>query len=400
MKTERLFDEDAYLRQFEAQVVERRGIQGKQGVILDRTLFYPTSGGQPHDEGVLDSMRVIDVYEDGETIVHVLEGMIGDVDRIRGEIDWSRRFDHMQQHTGQHILSQAFVRSVGAETVGFHLGIESSTIDLDVAILSPDDFIKTESMANGIVFENREVIIRQVPSDKLHTVPLRKRPREEGRIRVVEVEEFDWSACCGTHVRRTGDVGLLKIVRWERYKGGTRVTFLCGWRALEDYEKKTDILKEVCRVMTVGQEDVLTTLFRWKEEKHEAIKKVRSMLDVVLESEAKNLVDKAELVGPYKMVLVLFENRDSEEVQNLVKKLSKADGVVALVGLKSGRGYLYLGRSPSVEIDARSLVMEACREMDGKGGGSPIMAQGSFREASRVEEALEKAKNLVLQAVS
>ena len=395
MKTIRLFDEDTYLKEFEARIVSRSENQGKQGIVLDQTLFYPTSGGQPADRGVLGDVPVVDVFEEGETIVHVLNGKIENESRVRGEIDWDRRIDHMQQHTGQHILSQAFVHTADARTVGFHLGEESSTIDLRDIEASEDLIRRTESLSNGIVLEGRDVVVRQVPQDRIHTIPFRKRPKAEGPVRVVEVEDFDYSGCCGTHVRKTSEVGIIKVIRWERYKGGARITFLCGWRALEDYQKKTVTLREICRNMTVGEGDVLSAVVRWKEEKKEAVRRIRSLLDESLENEAIRLKEKAETIGSVRVIRTCFKDRDPGEVQNLVKKLSRLEGVVALIGLKRERAYIFFGRSPSVEADMKRLMEEACREMDGKGGGSPAMAQGSSKEISKLEAALDRAMSFI-----
>ncbi len=252
-----------------------------------------------------------------------------------------------------------------------------------------------ERTANGVVFKNREILVRYVSPDEIVAIPLRKEPEVEGTVRVVEVEGFDWSCCCGTHVRRTGELGLIKVIRWERYKGGTRVAFLCGERTLRDYQQKTETLGGVCRSLTAGGEEVVGILGRWQEEKKAAAKRIRSLLDEVLENEAEKLVEKAEPVGPYRVVSVLFENRDPEEAQNLVKKLCRTEGIVTLVGVKGERGHLYFGRSPSVELNVGSLMQEACREVGGKGGGSPSMAQGGTQDDSNVEEVLQRARTFL-----
>jgi len=399
MNTIRLFEEDPYMRTFEANVTLLKDFDGLQGVILDRTCFYPTSGGQPHDRGELEGIPVVDVVEEGETIVHVLDGSIQEVKTVRGEIDWERRFGHMQQHTGQHVLSQAFVQAAEAETIGFHLGEERSTLDLNRADISAEVIAQTEQFANRIVFEDREVLIRHVPFDQRHTVPLRKPPKEEDDLRVVEIQGFDFSGCCGTHVRRTGEVGMIKVVRWERYKGGTRVTFLCGERALRDYQKKTDVLRDVCQTMTAGEDDVPAMVLRWKEEKKAAARRIKSLLEETLKIEALQLLDESEPIGTYKLITRLFENRDPGEVQSLVGHLVRHEGIVALIGLKEKRAHLYFGRSSSVEVDVRPWMEEACRIVQGRGGGSPSMARGSGEAVSKIEEAIQRVRTLCVQAM-
>jgi len=395
MKTERLFDKDPYKREFTARVIGKRDAGENQEIVLERTLFYPTSGGQPADRGVLGGVPVVDVFEEGERIVHVTNGKVPDGERVEGSIDWDRRFDHMQQHTGQHILSQAFVLSASAKTVGFHLGSEASSIDLDVADLSAERIAQTESIANGVVFENRDVVLHEVPFEKIASIPLRKPTQRESTVRVVEVSGFDWSGCCGTHVKRTGDVGLIKVVRWERYKGGTRVTFLCGWRALRDYQGKLETVKEVCRVMTSGESEVLETLVRWQQEKKATTKKLRFLTDALLENEAKNLMENAEHRDSYTLVSTVFQDREAEEIQGLLKKLIRFENVVALIGLKKERGYLFFGRSQSLSLDMKRLVDRAGEVMGAVGGGSEVIAQASSEEVSQVEVALEKARHLL-----
>ena len=399
MKTERLFEEDPYMRTFEAQVTMVKDFDGRQGVILDRTGFYPTSGGQPHDTGKLEGISVVDVVEEGEIIVHVLDGSIQTEETVRGEIDWERRFGHMQQHTGQHVLSQAFVQAAEAETIGFHLGEERSTLDLSRADISAEVIDQTEQIANRIVFEDREVLIRHVPFDQRHTVPLRKPPKEEDDLRVVEIQGFDFSGCCGTHVKRTGEVGMTKVVRWERYKGGTRVTFLCGERALKDYQKKTDVLRDVCQTMTAGEYDVPAMVLRWKEEKKAAARRIKFLLEETLKFEAQQIREESESTGPVKLVARVFENRDPGEVQSLVGQLVRLEDIVVLIGLRDERAHLYFGRSSSVEVDVRPWMEEACRIVQGRGGGSPSMARGSGAAPSKIEEAIQKARTLCIQAM-
>ena len=196
MRTERLFDSDPYLVEFEARVVATRAFPKRHGVVLNRTLFYPAAGGQPADRGRLNGVDVVDVVEERGMVVHVLRGKLGEGRCVHGEIDWDRRFDHMQQHTGQHILSQAFLRVADAKTVSFHLGTGGSTIDLDRSGLTPDVIRGVEREANGVVFENRGVLSRVVSPHEIETIPLRRQPGLEGAVRVVEVEGFDWVCCC------------------------------------------------------------------------------------------------------------------------------------------------------------------------------------------------------------
>jgi alanyl-tRNA synthetase len=253
--TERLYFEDARKTEFEARVVERLALEGSPGVVLDRTCFYPESGGQPWDLGTLGGARVLRVVEDGEAIVHVLEREApGDV--LRGTIDWPRRFDHMQQHTGQHVLSQAFLEAAAGETRSFHLGPEVSTLEIGLAAASDDLVDRVERRANEVVCEDREIRTFFVPAERIGEVPLRRPPKVQGTIRVVEVRGFDVSACGGTHVGRTGEIGMIKIVGWERIRGNHRFVFVCGGRALAAFEVRARVVRDLVARFNVAPAEI------------------------------------------------------------------------------------------------------------------------------------------------
>ena len=232
--TRRLYYTEPDRQTFEATVAACVAEGGRFHVTLDATAFYPTSGGQPFDTGVLGGVKVVDVVDrddDDEEVVHVVEGPLDPGSRVEGAIDWDRRFDHMQQHTGQHILSAAFDRLLDAPTVSFHLGTDGATIDVAREV-APPAIAKAEAEANRIVWDNRPVSIRFVDADEAARLPLRKEPAREGTLRLVEISDFDLSACGGTHVSRTGAIGMIAVTNAERFRGGSRLTFVCGARAL------------------------------------------------------------------------------------------------------------------------------------------------------------------------
>lgn len=265
--TERLYYTDAYLRTFTSCVVAfalNGTWGGRPGVTLDRTAFYPTSGGQPHDTGTLGGAAVVDVVEVNGSIVHIVGGLDGVPPassalavgaEVEGTVDWERRFDHMQQHTGQHVLSAVFARELGAETVSVHLD-GSSTLDLAISSLEPEAARRVEDAANRIVFENRPVTVRFVSEAEAAQLGLRRPPQRSGTIRVVEVLDCDRSACGGTHVRSTGEIGPIVLRRWERTKGQIRVEFLAGRRAIDDYRWKHALITEWSGRLTVGERDL------------------------------------------------------------------------------------------------------------------------------------------------
>jgi alanyl-tRNA synthetase len=307
MTTERLFDRDSYQSAFQASVLHVTGDPAHPKVVLDRTLFFPRSGGQEADRGWIDSVPVVDVYEEGEAIAHVLEGPLVPHGPIEGRIDWGRRFDQMQQHTGQHMLSQAFWRLGQEKTVGFHLGEKDSTIDLEIKDLDTGHVTQVEDAVNRVVFENRNVIVKEIPYDALDMSMFRKKPAERPLVRVVEVEGYDSSGCCGTHVRRTGEVGLVKIQRWERYKGNVRVVFVCGQRALQDYRKRMGVLNQICRTLTAGEEEIQKRLDNLLDEHQSAGKRLKTLSRDLVVYESGEWAKAGTPVGPYQ----LFRDRKS-----------------------------------------------------------------------------------------
>jgi len=248
--TERLYYTDAEMLAFDARVTESANTGGQPSVVLDRTAFYPTSGGQPFDTGTLGQALVVDVIDDGERIVHVLSMPLEPGTLVHGVIDPVRRRDHMQQHTGQHVLSAAFDRLFGSQTVSFHLGAEACTIDLAKA-LPAADVERAVDEANRVVWEDRPVVVRFASADEARAAGLRKESQREGELRLVEVADFDLSACGGTHVARTGAIGIIAVTGTEKVKGGLRVSFVCGRRALDQLRLLRDAVSGSLRALSV-----------------------------------------------------------------------------------------------------------------------------------------------------
>jgi alanyl-tRNA synthetase len=253
--TKRLYYTDCYLREFEAQIVAAEQTQRGFRVVLEQTAFYPESGGQPSDRGTLEGFQVLDVTDEGEAVVHWLDGKLAP-GRVKGLVDWTRRFDHMQQHTGQHVLSAAFERTGHYRTVSFHLGAEVSSIDLDSDRLAERQLEEAEDVANRVAFEDRPVRISFRPAEEANRLELRKPTEREGDVRLIEIEGFDLSACGGTHVSRTGAIGIIAVRRFERMKGLTRVEFLCGRRALLAARRDYRLLTESARLFSGATADL------------------------------------------------------------------------------------------------------------------------------------------------
>jgi len=390
----RLYYADAYLRAFDARVIERLTWDGRPAVVLERTAFYPTSGGQPNDTGSLDGVQVVDVVEreaDG-AVVHILADELPG-DTVHGEINWVRRFDHMQQHTGQHILSQAFTIALEADTVGFHLGGEVSTIDLNRAPLSEDQLNQVEGLANEVVFSNKLVDARFVDRRELEKLPLRKPPQVTGPIRIVEVAGFDWSPCGGTHCQRTGEVGIIKVVRAERRGAETRVHFLCGERALADYRRKNRLVLDLAARFSVGDWELADAVERLSEEARTYHKQVRALQEQLLDYEAAALIAGAEKLAGAWVVRRTYTDRSVDEIRHLAQRLTAEPGVIALLGQGSAgeKVQLVFARSADLTYDMNALLRAACQVIGGSGGGRPNFAQGGGPDGARVEEALTVA---------
>jgi alanyl-tRNA synthetase len=398
-ETQRGFETDPYQKEFEALIVQTSALPQGQGVRLDRTLFYPEGGGQPADHGTLNGAAVVGVMERDGAIVHEVEGSsFRPGEKVRGILDWERRFDHMQQHSGQHLLSQAFVRILTADTTSFHLGSEEATIDVHAADLTEESVVRVENEANGIVFENREVRIVCRSADDLDDVPLRKRPDLVGEVRLVEILDYDWSLCCGTHVRHTGEIGLIKILQWENYKGGTRVHFACGGRALRSFQSKSSLLKSLSRSLTAGEGEIAGIVAKWKEERKIAEKRIETLLDKALDLEVRDLLLSARPVGKCRLVSVLFQDRDPREAQALARKTAQSANTIVIVGTVQDRATVFFARSSDVGVDMRSLQKASAEVMNGKGGGSANWAQVSSEKKESVEEGMSRAEEQIPKA--
>lgn len=402
--TQRLYYGDSYLQAFEAHVVKSLQWEGRPAVVLDRTAFYPTGGGQPHDTGALDDIRVIEVVEreaDG-AVIHVLAGPL-EAEDVKGQIDWERRFDLMQQHTGQHILSAAFVEQIGANTVSFHLSSDYATIDLDRAPLSASDLAQTEALANAVVFENRPSVARFVSDDQVSTLTLRKPLTHTGPARIVEIPDFDRSACGGTHVRATGEIGLIKLIRSERRGSETRVEFLCGGRALADYRAKNALVMGLAQEFTVGYWELDDMVHRLAGDLKEARRELRRTRDELLDAEASALWHQATQLEDIRLVQAHMVGRALDDLKHLAQRLASHHKTVALLATEGETGeksYFTFARSDDLDANMGTLVREACKLIGGRGGGRPAFAQGGGPQGNQVAQALDQAVQSVASSLT
>jgi alanyl-tRNA synthetase len=392
----RLYYTDSYSTTFDATIIERATYEDKPAVVLGDSFFYPTSGGQPHDTGTLNGISVIDVVvreEDG-AVLHVLEKTPPDSDQVTGAIHWARRFDHMQHHTGQHILSQAFITVADAETISFHLSPDSVTIDLNRADLTAEQVDQAEALANRIVTENRPVRFFYPSEDEIATLKLRKVPDVAGKLRIVNISEFDATACGGTHVAHTGEIGLIKVLKTERRGDTTRVEFRCGGRAFYDYQQKHAILNALATELTTGYDQVLAIVTKLRDENKAYLRELRMLRALVLEHEAEHLWQNADRAQGYALIVQAFEDRDLGEVRNLIQKLVAHPATVVLCGIPGEKALLIVARSEDLPYDMVDVLMNGLAVWGiERGGGRPSFAQGGGVKANlaQVETALQAA---------
>jgi len=394
--TDRLYYADSYLTSFTARVVERLEVDGHPAVILDRTAFYPEGGGQPADRGRLGPVDVVDAQareDDPRAVLHLLAQPLPD-DEVTGAVDWPRRFDLMQQHTGQHILSQAFVQTSGAETLAFHLSDDARdgtlTIDLNRAGLPAAPIDVAEDLANQVVYENRPVRARFVAEAELALLPLRKPPVVNASVRVVEIEDFDWSACGGTHVARTGEVGQIKIIKIDRRGPATRVEFRCGRRALIDYRRKNEMVNRVAADLSIGYGELDQAAARLVADNKSLRKQLEDAQARLLEFEARDLLSDLRARDGYAVALRAWRDRDMATLRRLAKQTIARPGTLALFGSSGEKPTLVFARSGDLAFDVNALVRGAAARLNGKGGGAPDFAQAGGPPASdeQVREAL------------
>jgi alanyl-tRNA synthetase len=377
--TTRLYYTDPMLTSFEATVVGSEAVDDRPALILDQTAFYPTSGGQPHDTGRLGGAAVVDVVDRDDVVAHVIgEGASITVgQKVRGEVDWARRFDHMQQHTGQHILSAAFDRQHGVPTVSFHLGAESSTIDL-ARDVSAGEIAAAELEANRVVWDDRPVLIEFASEREASRLPLRKEPVRGGMLRLVEVSDFDLSACGGTHVPRTGMVGIIAVAGWERFKGGTRVAFVCGQRALAGYNRLRDITSASVRLLSVSADELPATIERLQREAKDHVREMRRLQAGAADVRAERLRALAESVGDFRVVLSVEEGTDAGGLKALAQAVASGPGVVVLLVGGGQPAPVVCARSADAPFDAAEWMSRAITNLGGRGGGRPELAQGGL----------------------
>jgi alanyl-tRNA synthetase len=392
--TDRLYHRNAYATEFHAEVTAVETTDNRTGVVLSRTAFYPASGGQPFDMGTLGEARVVDVLdrEDG-TILHVVEGPVP-AGRVTGRVEWGRRFDHMQQHTGQHVLSAAFDRLFGVETLSFHLGTASATIDL-VREVSAVEIAAAEDVANQVVWEDRPVNVSFVAAADAAALPLRRDPARPGPLRVVEVKDFDVSACGGTHVARTGAIGIIATDGVERVRGGSRVEFRCGGRALGMHRVLREAVAGAVGLVSGAAGDLPRSIERLQDENRDLRRRARDLEARLTAYEADALAAQATEVGALRIVVRALERLEVNGLKAVAQAVAARPGYAAILCTTCSPVSIAIASGDPGVLNAAVLLKALTARFGGKGGGRPELAQGGGLDAAPAQ--ISEAVRLILE---
>jgi alanyl-tRNA synthetase len=391
----KLFYQDPYIKSFSAKVVtQRKDENGNYYIILEQTAFYPTGGGQPYDVGTIENIKVLNVEEVEGEVRHYLETELEEVNGVvHGVIDWERRFDHMQQHSGQHILSAAFEQLFGYKTVGFHLGNETLTIDLETENLLESEALRAEELSNQIIIENRPIETRWVTEEELVNYNLRKETKVKEDIRLVIIPNFDYNGCGGTHPRATGEVQAIKILDWERQKKKIRVQFVCGNRVMKQLSQKHKVLMELTKLLNAPEAEMQQAVIRLLENGKTVEKELEQTLETILHYEANCLLDKMD----GKIVSKVFQNRSIQELQKLARIIiaKEEEAIVCFVSHNENRLQLVCASGPAKNISMKKVMSHALPIINGKGGGSDSFVQGGGEALISGEQMLQHLLNLI-----
>lgn len=376
--TKKLYIDNPYLKETNATIIDKSSNDDNFLIKLDRTLFFPNlSGGQPKDLGSIGDKRVIDVYEENDDIIHVLEENIEE-SKVSISIDWENRFDLMQQHTGQHILSAAFENLFNAETVGFYIGEKYITIDVDILNIDENTILQIEVLANKIIQSNFKVISKVLERDNIRDLDISKISEDDKEIRIVDIENITSSPCCGTHVSSTGEIGLIKIVNWERCKGNTRVSFICGNRALEDYRMKNQYLNNIALSLSSGVPDVLDKFFQLKEAREDLRKENSRLKETIISLKSERFLEEKKNYNNIDYIMEVLEDVDKKELNLIASYLNKEDDLIQIYKIEEeNHGSFLISRSYNLDINLKEIFDSISQKIIVKGGGNEEKIQGT-----------------------
>nr|WP_256376307.1 alanine--tRNA ligase-related protein [Solibacillus sp. R5-41] len=382
--------QDSMLSEFRANVMRTGTEENRHYVVLDNTAFYPTGGGQPHDTGWINDIEIIDVEKVDEEIRHYTQADVASLNgEIHGKLNWTRRFDHMQQHTGQHILTAAFVELFDFATVSFHLGTELATIDLNTGEVTAEQLEAVENHANDIIFENRPIETKWVDKESLAEYNLRKEVNVDEDIRLVIIPEYDYNGCGGTHPTSTGQVGLLKIIATEKMKQHIRIHFVCGQRVRQQLAMRKQVLSDVARQLSVPEENAADTLRKFVQTAKTTEKALAEAQDALLTFEASELAKDV-------LAAKVFSNRSIQQLQKLARFITQENpnSIALLVADNEEKLQFVASRGANITHSMKDISSAILPSIKGKGGGNDALVQGGGEKLLTAEQLLDSMKKM------
>ena len=398
---EKLYYENPYQKEFTAEVINVIEKENKYHVELDNTYFYPEGGGQPSDTGYINGAAVTYVYEEDEKIYHVLEVKPLKIHKVKCSINWDTRYDYMQQHLGQHILSACIADLYNATTIGFHLGKDSSSMDID-KVIGIDELKIAEKKANKIILDNINIEVLYPTNSELKKLSLKKIPVKAGeKLRIVKIADVDINPCCGIHPRSTIEVQLIKTTKIEKYKTGMRIEFMCGSRAVSDYATKHDAIEKMSKLLSCNNAAVLCEVERLSGELNKALTEKRALKAEVADYEVQNMLAAAGKIEDIKVLKCIYDSGDLKYTNTLATKLVSFQKVIVLFGVKSEdkANLLFMCSKDLNIISMDSLLKDAITLIDGKGGGSAFSAQGGGKNNNNLDSALDYAYSKIKENI-
>lgn len=391
---EKLFYIDSYIKNFTAEIEEIKEMNNKYHVLLDKTAFFPGGGGQYCDLGTIDNMSVEDVYEENDKIYHVLDKKPNRIHKVKCEIDWDRREYGMQHHFGQHVISACFNNEYKAKTVGFHLGKDFATVDIE-GFFKEDDIIKIESMCNEIIRENIPVEFLNINKKEAKKLKIKDDlSKLSNDIRVVKFGDLDINLCCGVHVKNTLDLRVIKIKKFEKYKKATRIEFLCGTKAIDEMLKRDNYLNKICKMLSSNEEGAYQGIEKLNNKINEANKENRKLEEIISNYEMKEMIEEAEKNGSMNIIIKTYEDKNMNYINKIANKITEIENNIGLFALiNNDRLNLLFACSKNLEkIDMNILLKDSIKLVDGKGGGIKTLAQGGGKNNGNLDSLFDYVK--------
>lgn len=390
---EKLYYEDQYLKEFISEITDILERDELYYVSLDKTAFFPGGGGQHCDLGYIDNHKVINVIEENGQIYHVTETKPIKIHRVNCKIDWNRRLDGMQQHLGQHVLSGCFFTLFNANTVSVHVGKGISTVDIQ-GYLDEESIRKAERFANEIIEENLTVEFLTPTKKELKKIKIRRDlPNTNEQIRIVKIGDLDINACCGVHPSRTLDIQAIKIKRWEKHKGATRIEYLAGKRAINDYFKKDEFRNKICRFLNCGEDDAINSISKLSNDLKNLADENRQIKSEIGEYQIKDMIKEAKSIGNLYVVTKIYDGGDVKHISKIAEKITLNEDMVVLFAIKfEDKVNLIFASSKNINtISMNDLLKDTITLINGRGGGSKFMAQGGGKNSSNLQGAMDYA---------